>query len=123
MDKKIEVSRQDKLKVFDWMNKYCFGFRNARTRIDILPFLQIPDRIFRAIASELIHEGSLCSSASRGYWALPLVTKDIEEIEAVLSAQLERKSKALDLLADCDKAIKFWEDRKRCLTQQMELIL
>ena len=83
----------------------------------------MPDRAFRAIVSELIHEGYLCSSASRGYWAIPLVTKDVEEVDAVLVAQIERKSKALDLLADCDKAIKLWEDRKRCLTQQYELSL
>ena len=119
----IKVSQEEISRVKEWMDKHCMGFRNARTRQEILPFLRMPDRAFRATASELIHEGHLCSSASRGYWAVPLVTKDIEEVEAVLDAQIERKSKALDLLADCDKAIKLWQDRKRCLTQQMELNL
>lgn len=118
-----EVNQDDKQKVLDWMMQYCLGFRNARTRANILPYLQMPDRYLRLLMSELIHEGHLCSSASLGYWALPLTTKDREEIDTALYAQHERKSKALDLLIDCDKHIKFWEDKRRCVTQQLELNL
>ena len=103
-----------------WMITNCLGFRNARTRANILPFVQLPDRYLRLIMSELIHEGHLCSSASLGYWALPLYTKDPQEIETALDAQRERKAKALDLLTDCDKMIKFWQDKKNCLEIQPE---
>lgn len=127
MRKDFSVDPEDKQKVLDWMHTHAFGFRNARTRADILPFLQSPeemtDRVFRLCASELIHEGHLCSSASRGYWAVPLVTKDQEEIQAVIEAQEERKGKALDLLADCDRVIKIYQEKKRCITQQSEFEL
>ena len=110
----------DKQKVLDWMNKYCLGFRNAKTRTNILPYLQMPDRYFRLLVSELKHEGHIASDCQRGYWAIPLCTKDPEEVEAALGSYQEMKSKALDLLTGLDKQIKFLEDKKRCLTQQFE---
>lgn len=91
----------DKKRVLEWMEKYCPGHKSARTRKDILPFIGLPDRYFRSIASELIHEGNLCSTASKGYWFRPLKTNDPEEIEAIKHSILERKSKALSMLEDC----------------------
>ena len=117
------VSSEDKDKVLNWMVSHCLGFRNARTRANILPFVQLPDRYFRLIVSELKHEGQLASDCQRGYWAIPLVTQDKEEIEAALGSYKEMKSKALDLLTGLDRQIKILEDRKNCLTQQMELNL
>jgi hypothetical protein len=102
--------QDDKQKVLDWGMKYMQGFRRARTREDILPFVQMDDRRFRACASELIHEGQMCSSHKRGYWIVPLQTNDPLEIEAMKECHIERKAKAIDLITDCDKMIKRAED-------------
>ncbi len=121
MKKKPEVNPQDKEKVLQWMLTYCFGFRNARTRQNILPFVRLPDRYFRQIISELKHEGQIASTCDKGYWAIPLVTKDKEEIEAALDSYQEMRSKALDMLTGIDMQIKILEDKKRCLTEQLVL--
>lgn len=101
----------DKEMVLNWMTHHCLGFRNARTRENILPFVgNLTDRGLRKIMSELIHEGNVCSSHKRGYWAVPLQTTDTEEIEAMKQCYIERKSKALDLIQDCDRLIDKAED-------------
>lgn len=115
-----KVNELDKKKVLDWLQKHCSGFRNARTRANILPFMQMPDRYWREIVSLLKHEGNIASTCFRGYWAIPLVTKDKEEVEAALESYQEMRSKALDMLTDTDKHIKHWQDRKLALTQQQE---
>ena len=108
---------QDKLKVLEWFQKYAHGYKNARTRDDIIPFIQLPDRYFREIASSLIHDGHIASSCDKGYWFIPLFTKDRREVEAVIKCHIERKSKALDLIKDCDKLIQQFEDRLVVTTQ------
>jgi hypothetical protein len=108
---------QDKSVVLDWMRRFCYGFKNARTRKDILPYLNLPDRYFRRIASILKHEGHLASTSDKGYWFIPIETKDPEEINAALQSCLEMKARAMDIVADCDKHIKRWEDKKRIATQ------
>jgi hypothetical protein len=120
MGKEISVNPEDRQKVLSWMNENCLGFRNARTRANILEFVQMPDRYFRRVISELKHEGHIASTCSRGYWAIPLFTNDKEEIDAALDSYQEMKSKALDLLTGIDRQIKRLEDRKNCLTQQVE---
>ncbi|MFA5385695.1 MAG: hypothetical protein WC364_13755 [Eubacteriales bacterium] len=120
MTKEISVNLEDKQKVLSWMNKNCLGFRNALTRADILLSIKLPDRYFRRVISELKHEGHIASTCSRGYWAIPLLTNDKEEIEAALDSYREMKSKALDLLTGLDQQIKRLEDRRSCLTQQFE---
>ena len=117
----ITVDLQDKEIVLSWMRKYCFGFRNARTRANILPFVNLPDRYFRQIISGLKHEGHIASTCDKGYWAIPLVTTDRKEIEAALDSYQEMKSKALDLLTGIDKQMKILQDKKLCLTQQAEM--
>lgn len=96
---------EDKVRVLSWLEKYAYGYRNARVREDILPFVKIPERTFRLIMSELIHEGNACSSNKRGYWFFPLTTNDPMEIKIFKECQIERKGKAIDLITDCDKLI------------------
>ena len=123
-DKKWEWEK-DKKFVLTWMENNCPGVKNAKTRRKILPFVNMDDRRFRAIVSELKHENHIASTSSRGYWHVPLVTTDPGEIEAVLESCFETKSRALDQLVDCDKNIKFWLDRKCVIEQgqrEMELV-
>ncbi|RKY32662.1 MAG: hypothetical protein DRP74_02160 [Candidatus Omnitrophota bacterium] len=125
------VNPQDKQEVLDWFEKYCNGFRNAKTRENILPFIFIyrtfksyeaKDRYFRRIASELIHEGHLCSHNSKGYWFIPLVTNDREEIAALKESILEREAKARSMIRDCSKQLKRVEDLEKVINQgQMEM--
>lgn len=116
-----KVNEMDRQKVLDWMVKYCFGFRNARIRANILPFVGFADRYWRAIISELKHDGLVASTHTRGYWAIPQDTKDKLEVEAAIESYQEMRSKALDLLTDTDKHIKHWQDRRLSLTQQGEM--
>ena len=106
------TQQQDKLEILQWLETNCNGFRNARTRENILPFVlnkhlfptqESKDRYFRKIVSELRHEGHIASSCERGYWFVPLVTDDPAEIEAVKHSIFEVKAKALDMLQDCEK--------------------
>lgn len=114
-----KVSEGDRLRILEWMLTHCFGFRNARTRANILPYMgAITDRNWREVISRLKHDGFLASTCSRGYWAIPLDTKDPAEVEAVLESYQEMRSKALDLLTGTDKHIKHWQDKKLALTQQ-----
>lgn len=113
------VKEEDKKKVLDWLTKYCLGFRNARTRANILPFLNLEDRYFRAIISELIHAGNVASSSSRGYWFVPLVIIDVAEIDALLECYAERSASALDRLRGLGKLIDSATTRREALTQQI----
>ncbi len=112
---------QDKKSVVEWFQKYAHGFRSARTRKDILPFIftyrtfasnEAKDRYFREIASELIKEGALASSNTRGYWFIPIHTRDRKEVDAVIACHLERRAKALTLIEDCNRIIDEYEQRK-----------
>jgi len=114
----MQVNENDKDKVLSWLMKYASGFRNARTRQDVLPYVGFEDRYYRAICSQLKHEGHVASTCSRGTWAIPLCTKDPAEVEAALESYIEMKSKALDMLTGLDRQIKSLEDKKRCITQQ-----
>jgi len=114
MDHESKISPQDKLEVLNWFEKNCPTSKQARTRERILPFILIrkpfpsadaKDRYFRRIASELIHEGHLCSHNSLGYFFRALWTNDREEIEAIKMSLLERKSKALAMIADVDRQL------------------
>jgi len=96
----------DKIRVLEWMEKYCKGVRCARHRADILPFVQLPDRYWRQIISDLVDEGIIYSSSTRGYWWALLHTNDHYEIDAMKHAILERKAKALSMIEGCDKRLK-----------------
>ena len=97
MRKNIEA---DEVRVLDWFRKNAHGYRKARKRADILPFMfpKLADRYFRALVSSLKHKGHLASTCNRGYWAIPLCTNDHNEISATLESIQEMKAKALDML-------------------------
>lgn len=106
---------EDKRMALEWMSVFCSGFRQARTRKEILPCMNFKrifdnpeskDRYFRKIVSSLIHEGHLCSHNSRGYWFKPLYTNDPEEIEAIKQSIMERKSRALSSIEGCDRQLR-----------------
>src|SRR3990167_2298887 len=113
-----KVKPEDKQIVLSWMMKVCLGFRQARTRANILPYLNLEDRYFRHICSELIHEGHIASSCQRGYWFIPLVTRDVAEIDAVFESCQERSSKALDVLRGLGQQIDSLTARREALTKQ-----
>ena len=113
------IKVEDKKMVLRWLEINCFGYKYAKVRADILPFVQLDDRKFRAIASELIHEGNVASSSSRGYWFIPLVTSDVAEVDAILEACQERTSHALDILRGMGKIIDHWTVRRENLTKQI----
>ena len=118
MHTESKVKHKDKQTVLNWMMKVCLGFRQARTRANILPCLNLEDRYFRQICSELIQEGNIASSCQRGYWFIPLVTKDVEEIDAVLESCQERSAKALDVLRGLGQQIDALTTRREALTKQ-----
>jgi len=118
MHTETKVKPDDKQTVLNWMMKVCPGFRQARTRANILPYLNLEDRYFRQICSELIHEGHIASSCQRGYWFIPIVTKDVEEIDAVLESCQERSTKALDVLRGLGQQIDALTTRREALTKQ-----
>lgn len=103
----------NKQAVLVWMQKYCMGFQQARKKADILPFIlfqfnhkETKDRRFREIIHELHKEGHVYSSSDRGYWAVPLVTQDIDEINEMIKALREEKGRALAIIDGVDKRIK-----------------
>ena len=102
------TQEQDKLEILQWLETNCCGYRRARTRENILPFvlnshdfptIESKDRYFRRVVAELKSTGHIFSSASLGYWFFPLVSNDACEIETALSSLVEEKAKAMDLLA------------------------
>lgn len=93
--------------VYNWCNKNLMGQANARHRTNlkklrkgILPFMPpyISDRKFRRIFNDIGPMQGFYSSSSRGYWVCPPVTTDRAEIDAVLDALNERKSKAVSTI-------------------------
>jgi len=113
----------DKQRVLNWLEKYCFGFREARFKNNILPFLNINERVFRAIVSDLKHEGNVAATSQRGYWFIPLTTDDPAEVDAALESFREMESRALDMLTGIKKQMYGLNQRKMALTQQYELPL
>jgi hypothetical protein len=90
------------------MHKHCEGHRRAMKRKDILDHLpiEIKDRTFRRIISELKHENEIASHHSKGYWAIPLYTTDRSEVEWVKRSWSDMHSKALNMLRDCERQIR-----------------
>lgn len=119
--------QKDKDYVLGWMSKNCFGFRNAKTKEVILHGVSlilgnIGERYLRSIMSELKHENLIGATSSRGSWYIPPVTNDADEIMACKESLHEMKSRALDMLEDCDKHTKYWDNRLLKITQgQQEL--
>ena len=93
--------------VLGWMEKHAHGAKSARKRGEILPHLQhqISERTFRSIVTTLKHEGHLASHPEKGYWFVPLHTNDPYEIEWAKRSWLDMRSRAMDMLKDCDRHI------------------
>lgn len=113
-------SEDEKQFVLDWMQKYCYGREYARFRenstnpeLGILPFMpkHIYDRKWRMIISVLIQEAQVYSSASFGYFFMPLAFPSPADIEAAISALVERKAKALATIEKVDINLKKLEGR------------
>jgi len=113
----------DKKKVFDWLKTYCYGVENARKRTGILPHIQLPDRYFRAIASELRKEGHIVSSNSFGYFFKRISLNGLPyhiqraEIDAIKQSYVEQKAKALSTLDKINLLLAQAEDLERQLFQ------
>ena len=71
------VSEYEKNIVKDYMYEYCCGFKNAKLRAEIASDLDIEDRHFRDICSEI---PEIITSSHYGYYILPLV--DLTGVEA-----------------------------------------
>ena len=95
----------EKSVVLNWVIQYCSGYKNAKNLKDIVPFLvpKIEERKFRKIFNELGAENGCYSSIKRGYWYLPLVSTDSEEITVALEALAERKRRALNTIESISK--------------------
>ena len=84
----------DRQRVSNYMYFNCYGFRKARTRHEICKDLQMEDRHFRKIAQDLKLTNDIASLSSIGYFFIPLVTNDSQEIDAVRHSILEDYSRA-----------------------------
>lgn len=123
----------DKKKIFDWMYKYCYGFKNAKSLDEIMlafkPF-GFNERYFRRIYSELKKEGALCSTSNpKGpRWAPKLHTVGLspeekaEELNAYKISLLDSRSRAMCLLEGLQKQIDSIQSQIDALTYQPELI-
>lgn len=111
--------------VLTYLREHCMGFRNSKKRKEIIPYLpiNISDRLFRKVFSELKHSGEVASHSTLGYWATPYVCDDPEEIQAILLSWKEMKSKALNMLTDADRAIKTLEDKYRATSGKQRVFL
>jgi len=108
---------KDKARLLGWMEKYCHGYKNARKRPDILPFVFLGDRYFRTLISNLKHENHIASTSTRGYWFIPLHTTNQAEVNAVLESIQEMKSRAMDMLKGSSKLEQHWQHEKARITQ------
>ena len=94
---RVELNHDDKIKLErleDWMMKYACGFRNAKTKDNILPFVGLEERIFRQLAS---FSDLIFSSSERGYWIRPLVDISGEEMREAKESLAEERRRAINL--------------------------
>ena len=115
MDKDVKLS--ELVKIRDWMYTNCYGFRQAKTRHEICAALEMNDRKFRKIAQELKLTNDIASLSSVGYFFVPLITSDKEEIEAVRHSIMEDYSRAHSQLKEARRRmdnfhIRFAEERQ-----------
>ena len=110
----------DKARVLGWFEKYCRGYKNARKKQDILPYVDLEERYFRQIVHDLKKEGHIYSTSSRGYWWALLATNNHAEIVAMKESLKEEKSRAMSLLEGIDKKMKALESHNQ---GQKELVL
>lgn len=72
-----QVNEHDKQRVRDYMMAFVCGYRNARPRREIAQVLQMEDRYFREVCSEI---PEIITSVKWGYWILPLVDRFGDEV-------------------------------------------
>lgn len=113
----MNVYAGDKAKVLNWLEKHAWGYKNALTRKDILPFIGMPDRRFRLAASALIKDNQVASSSSYGYFFIPLCCGDPETIAAVKHCRAERNSRAVSMFKSNTRQER--EDDARCQGQMV----
>jgi len=121
------LREKQKETIIEWLKQYCYGHKNAKHLRVIITCLNINERVFRSITSELKHDKFVASTTDLGYWWImdPLIGDSEEtrgEIEAVKRSWLDYKSRAMSMLTDCDKALKEWEDKARVATQGQMLL-
>ena len=79
------------------------------------------DRLCADIAYMIVNSASLgviCSTSSLGYWYFDIETATHDEIEKAKHSWLEMKSRAMNMLKDCDKQL----DKLNSQPVQMELL-
>lgn len=113
---------EEKYFVLDWMRDHCYGRENAKFRFNsadpdkgIMPFMpkNMGERKWRRIISELVQEAHIYSSASFGYFFMPLVSPTRADIEAAKQALTERKQKALSTIESVDKNLRRMEEKEQ----------
>ena len=109
---------KDKVYILTWMRTHCSGYAHAMTKENILRFIMMHERKLRAILSSLKHDGVICSTSSLGYWYFDIETATHDEIEKAKHSWLEMKSRAMNMLKDCDKQL----DKLNSQPVQMELL-
>lgn len=128
---------KNKEAIYEWMLENCITYLGARVMNDILPevtwLLETKSkdikRYVRRIMSQLKHEGLVCSTTDKGYWAKPLDLSDLtseerfSEVVAEKQSAQEMVSRALDMLKDFQKEIKSCDDILDGLTNQPHLFV
>ena len=115
------VKPGDRQRVLVWLQKYSPGYKNARTRENILPYMGgMSDRYWRMIVSDPKKEGLVASSSSLGYWAVPANTRDSRELAAVIDSCQEMRAKALAMLTGLNSQIETFQRRLEANTKQYE---
>lgn len=116
--------------ILKYMETNCFGIDKARKRYDIIHAINriyginIPEREFRRITSEMKKENLICSLSSVGYWFHPLHTNDRRELEAFKASWQEMENRAKNTIVLCSKNIREVDARLQTATgEQSELPL
>ena len=120
MGQKPIISPDDIIRVKNYMYSHHCGYKNAQPRRVITDALQMEDRYFREVCSQI---PEIITSIEYGYWILPLT--DVSGLETMVAKQViegedRRRIIALYLRNRRQRiAIKKMQDKER----QMELAI
>ena len=90
--------------IYEYMKRYCYGFRNAQPHQDIANALGINERTFRKVCETLKTEGNIASNSADGYWFIPpVVINDPEEIEALKHSVSDKFARGYAMLDQARK--------------------
>ena len=117
----------DKDTVREWMRKYAYSSKEAKILEVILSNIgrvipKLGDRKLRDILSELRHDRFVASLPSIGYWHIVDPCYDAEEFKLVKASYLDKKSRALSMLADIESGIR-WCDAGMQKIEQGQAVL